>query len=293
MTECNIILFREVDPVRCAESIAVYLTETNADNSMLTGFDLYNATLKTAADEHAPSIKTKKSRARRNLWYTSEIHAQRITRRKYDKMWIKSGLEIHKQMYMYYTQSFKVIDMITKAKEKYYMEALSDTQPKDMFRVVGTLLSKQETVLPNISDSVELSNKFANFFSEKVRKLRTGLDETDCGTLCNQDTRYVSCNLCEFHSISSDMLLKLIKQSPTKSCTLDPILTSLLKKYDMLDVLLPLLTKSVNDSLSSGYAPVSLKQAAVLPLLKKTRFEFRADEKLQTRFEYAICFETT
>ena len=87
---------------------------------------------------------------------------------------------------MYHTQSFKVVDMITKAEEKYYMEALSDTQPKDihvvgtllskqetaqpkdMFSVVGTLLSKQETALPNISDSVELSNKFVNFFSEKM-----------------------------------------------------------------------------------------------------------------------------
>ena len=65
------------------------------------------------------------------------------------------------------------------------------------------------------------------------------------------------------------MLLKLIKQSPTKSCILDPIPTSLLKNSDMLDVLLPLSTKSVNDSLSSGDVPVSLKQATVLPLLKK------------------------
>ena len=34
-------------------------------------------------------------------------------------------------------------------------------------------------------------------------------------------------------------------------------------------MLLPLLTKSVNDSLSSGDVPVSLKQAAVIALLKK------------------------
>ena len=169
VTECNKRKFREVDPVRCAESIAVYIAETNADNSMLTGFDLYNTDLKTAADEHAPSIKTKKRRARRNLCYTNAIHAQRVTRRKYEKMWSKSGLEIHKQMN--HTQSFKVVYIITKANEKNYMEALSDTQPKDMFRVVGTLLSKQKTVLPNISDSVELSNKFANFLNEKVCKL--------------------------------------------------------------------------------------------------------------------------
>ena len=83
------------------------------------------------------------------------------------------------------------------------------------------------------------------------------------------------------------------KQSPTKSCILDPIPTSLLKNSDMLDVLLPLLTKSINYSLSSGDVPVSCKRALVLPLLKKTRFGFRADEKLQTRFESAIYIETT
>ena len=99
------------------------------------------------------------------MWYTNELHVQIITRRKYQKMWIKSGLEIHNQMH--HTQSLKVVDMITKAKEKYYIEALSDTQPKDMFRVVGTLLSKQETVLPNISDSVELSNKLPIFSVKK------------------------------------------------------------------------------------------------------------------------------
>ena len=38
-----------------------------------------------------------------------------------------------------------------------------------------------------------------------------------------------------------------------------------LSARDMLDVLLPLLTKSVNDSLSSGDVPVNLMEAAVLP----------------------------
>ena len=69
-------------------------------------------------------LLTKKRRVRRNLLYTNEIHAQRITRKNYERMWIKSRLEIDKQMY--HTQSFKVVDLITKAEEKYYMEALSD-----------------------------------------------------------------------------------------------------------------------------------------------------------------------
>ena len=102
VTECNIRTFREIEPVKCAESVAVYIAKTNADNIMLTGFDLYDTAFKTAADEHTPSINTKKCSARRHLWYTNEIHAQRVTRRKYE-MRIKSGLEIHKEIY--HTQS--------------------------------------------------------------------------------------------------------------------------------------------------------------------------------------------
>ena len=84
VTECNITFFREIEPVRCAESVTVYIAETNADNIMLTGFDLYDTALKTAADEHTPSINTKKCSARRHLWYTNQIIAQRVTRRKYE-----------------------------------------------------------------------------------------------------------------------------------------------------------------------------------------------------------------
>ena len=38
VTECNIRTFREAYPVRCVESIAVYLAETNADNRGVCSF---------------------------------------------------------------------------------------------------------------------------------------------------------------------------------------------------------------------------------------------------------------
>ena len=57
--------------------------------------------------------------------------------------------------------------MITKAKEKICYGSSLRYTAKGMFKVVGTLLSRQETVLHNISDSVELSNTFAIFFIEK------------------------------------------------------------------------------------------------------------------------------
>jgi len=54
---------------------------------------------------------------------------------------------------------------------------------------------------------------------------------------------------------------------PTKSCTLDPIPTFLLK--ESADVLLPYLTAMINTSLREGHLPASQKHAILTPLLKK------------------------
>ena len=56
-------------------------------------------------------------------------------------------------------------------------------------------------------------------------------------------------------------------ESPTKSCDFDPLPTWLLKQC--LDVLVPVITKIVNLSLSESVMPDDLKEAILLPLLNK------------------------
>ena len=60
-------------------------------------------------------------------------------------------------------------------------------------------------------------------------------------------------------------------QSATKSCTLDPIPTHVLKDHD--SSLVPIITKMVNISMSSGTVPPSVKMALVTPLLKKSTLD--------------------
>ena len=60
---------------------------------------------------------------------------------------------------------------------------------------------------------------------------------------------------------------KIISGSPPKSYPLDPIPTWLLKTN--LDVLVPIITKIVNQSLQTGYVPAIMKKALLTPLLKK------------------------
>ena len=74
-------------------------------------------------------------------------------------------------------------------------------------------------------------------------------------------------NLTSFECATEDEVLKLLNRSPTKSCNLDPVPTDLLK--DCSHVILPVITKIINPSLSSGIFPSTFKTAIIRPLLKK------------------------
>ena len=60
---------------------------------------------------------------------------------------------------------------------------------------------------------------------------------------------------------------KILNASPTKSCSLDPWPTFLVK--ECVDILINPLTQMINMSLSEGYFPNQFKTAIVTPLLKK------------------------
>ena len=72
--------------------------------------------------------------------------------------------------------------------------------------------------------------------------------------------------LYAFSPVSQDEGQKLVQQSAKKSCPLDPAPTSL--EVSCLDVLLPVITRIINCSLTSGDFPDCWKEALVSPLLK-------------------------
>ena len=73
--------------------------------------------------------------------------------------------------------------------------------------------------------------------------------------------------LHDFQPVSVEEVVKIVNESPTKSCSADPIPTWLLKKH--MDVVGSVITRIVNLSLESGIFPSSMKMAQVVPLLKK------------------------
>ena len=71
----------------------------------------------------------------------------------------------------------------------------------------------------------------------------------------------------KFAPPTEEEVRKVVMSLNTKSCELDPIPTHILK--EMLDRVLPLITKIINLSLGMGTFATEWKTAIVRPLLKK------------------------
>jgi hypothetical protein len=228
--------------------------------------------------KHAP-LRTKTITLRhRAPWLTGEIRLHRSKLRKTERVWRKSGLNVHLRIFR---ECCSMHAFLLKREKTGYlnakvMECLGDQ--RSLFRLVSTLTGKPTmSPLPSHSSGHDLATKFSDFFRQKIMTIRLGIDAA-AASVDNQDhpflkdaqflsSRRESDRLHVFKPVSPDSVKAIIVSSPTKSCSLDPLPTWLLKK--VLHVLVDPITKIINLSLSSGAFPPKMKHALVTPLLKK------------------------
>jgi len=125
------------------------------------------------------------------------------------------------------------------------------------------------TVYPPVDSNVKLANHLGTFFVQKIETIGSKLDNVArmLPSLPDDHTPVSPPLLSKFSPLMEEEVCKLISRSAKKSCTLDPMPTSLV--MDCIDVLLPITTKIINLSLESGLFADDWKCALVLPLLKK------------------------
>ena len=117
-------------------------------------------------------------------------------------------------------------------------------------------------------DDDDLAEMFASYFIEKIEKIRSDLDSYKKFSV---NTKHKDSNLNEFKMMTETEVRKIVMNSKSTTCLSDPIPTNLIK--DNIDILLPLITKIVNLSLSIGEFAMEWKTAFILPLLKKVGLE--------------------
>ena len=161
-----------------------------------------------------------------------------------------------------------VTDLIRSDKRQHYTDRISacGQDQKQLFWIVrGLLKTKDISTLPKHISDQELADTFNEYFANKIANIRN-----TTGTAAAVEEAPLTdglCSLDQFTSTSELELAKILNKMSATTRELDSIRFTLVKEN--LDVLLPTIAATVNQSLQSGTFPPDLKLAMVRPLLEK------------------------
>ena len=127
---------------------------------------------------------------------------------------------------------------------------------------------KSKKQYPAASSTIELANKFADFFSNKITATWNDFTHPSYYTQSNKEEQYVQCaKFISFQDVTEHEIKHFIDKVDKKTCELDPVPATIFQGCKK--SLLSLITKIVNKSLQSGCMPEKLKEAVLKPKLKK------------------------
>ena len=114
-----------------------------------------------------------------------------------------------------------------------------------------------------------VANNIGGFFIDKVTSVHSKIGNAVNSNVSTQDmeSNIAYNSFTSSKSLSMDDIRHIVMRSSKKSCSLDPVPTSLV--VECMDELLPVITLIINSSLQSGHFPEVWKEAIVTPLLKK------------------------
>ena len=114
---------------------------------------MYNTVLCTIMDKHAP-VKTKVIPVcPQPEWYTEEVRKAKQQRRQCERLWRKTKLTVHRDMYV--NMKVTVNTMRARAKTAYFQNLISENSgdSSKLFSVVSKLLGKKKT--PSLTQDKE------------------------------------------------------------------------------------------------------------------------------------------
>jgi hypothetical protein len=265
---CMARSLRRISTATFASDLSAALLHIGEDGDLNNLVTQFNHQLYNVLDKHAPLRMVKVKGESQKAWYNDDIHDARRKRRQLERKFLKSGLEVDKQILREHSEV--VVRRINQAKRDYFQNKLLCANSKETFNVISGLLSaNQDKALPTGKSSQELADSFVHYFNDKVCKIRMALDNIYLGEGYQEELPPNPPTLSEFHAQSMDNIYTIISKCAPKTCSLDAVPTSLLKDQVILRTVIPIITSIINQSLASGIVPSAFKKAQVTPLLKK------------------------
>ena len=200
------------------------------------------------------------------------LKAKRL-KRKYERAWRRENSASNRSRYRAAINHYNYL--LEKSKCNHYSNIVTENQgnPKALWSCFKKILHRSSVaVLPDYTSKTDLANTFCKFFYDKILKIRSTLQSSVPSLVIRPNP--TKNTLSSFTPVSEEELLKILKSSPSKSCDLDPIPTSLVK--ECADILTTPITKIVNYSITEGSFPNCFKMAYVTPTPPPTPKRSRA-----------------
>ncbi|XP_064651347.1 uncharacterized protein LOC135502209 [Lineus longissimus] len=134
----NVRRLRSIDVGAFALDVAASAVNQCVQDNASVLVETYNHDLKAILDKHAP-IHSKAGTIRHKVpWYNAEVHEARIIRKKAERQWRHSKLEIHSKVNR--EKHVQVIRKIEKAKRDFLVEKIKDDggDQRKLYRTVNS-----------------------------------------------------------------------------------------------------------------------------------------------------------
>ncbi|KAK0138992.1 hypothetical protein N1851_024468 [Merluccius polli] len=244
------------------DNILIPVCSTTSDE-MITH---YNISLNNILNSLAP-VKTRSvSFSTTAPWYTPHLRSLKTKGRQLERLYKKTGLAIHKEMYITHIRHYK--DSITQAKTNHYSAQIisNEGNTKSLFTLLNRTLQSPDFLPPHLY-STDTCNSLMQFFNDNQLRLRQTPFPSPALPLLSPAPLPHCQHFSSFQLPDDLQIYDLIWKSKPSICQLDPLPITLVKSC--LPSVLPLICTIIHSSLTTGSVPSSLKTAAITPILKK------------------------
>ena len=233
--------------------------------------DSYNRGFTSLRDQFCPLI-TREIRIRDDAeWYDHRVVSLRRERRLAERRWRRVGTDAARTLFVSARRA--VVKQIYTCKTEYYQHQMSlcDGDQRRTFAFLNNLLGRvMNPVMPTSSSDDELASRFSAFFSNKIIRIRSEIDEVVVDRVFSIDfpLRFTRSSIfSHFGSVTEADTLRYIGETRKTYCSLDPINVS--KLGGAYESAASAVTAIINSSFEEGHFVASEKRGLIRPYLKK------------------------
>jgi hypothetical protein len=215
--------FKDIKEDQFVHDISNSSLVTSPSDNLVGLVQQYESVLTSILNTHAPSKERIITLRPSAPWYSSDIRAEKIKRRKLERSWRRSRLTVDRELYVH--QCGVVKRLIKNSKNDLFANLITEQQSnqKVLCSTFEKMIHKNaDNLFPSAFSPGQLVNSFADFFVNKISTIQTNFNDNTC----DLDFQPVTLDsyLTSFYDISPENLSKLLSTLVAKSCDLDPVL---------------------------------------------------------------------